>query len=65
MDKSQEHNLYWAVVEHVRTWLLEDGPFLLAINKNGGKFDVETLTRISISYNVNRSMYKKKEKCSD
>ncbi len=49
-------DLYWAVVEHVRTWLGEDGPFRQIIDAKNGELDGSTLRRISIIYNVNRGI---------
>jgi len=48
--------LYWAVVEHVRGWLGEDGAFRQAIEQKEGKLDGVTLRRIAVVYNVNRGI---------
>lgn len=47
---------YWAVVEHARTWIAEDGPFRLVIEKQNGRIDGVTLRRIAIAYNVSRGV---------
>ncbi|MET4085626.1 hypothetical protein [Bradyrhizobium sp. S3.5.5] len=51
-------DLFWAVVDHVRTWLGEDGPFRHAIERQNGRLDGVTLRRIAIVYNVNRGIRK-------
>ena len=54
--KLAEEYLYWAVVEHVRGWLGEDGAFRRAIDEKKGKLDGVTLRRIAVIYNVNRGI---------
>jgi hypothetical protein len=51
-------DLFWAVIEHVRTWLGEDGPFRHAIERQNGRLDGITLRRIAIVYNVSRGIRK-------
>ena len=62
-DPSSDHQeLYWAVVEHVRTWLGDDGPFIQAIKSRNGALDGITLRRIAINYNVSRGIRARTEK---
>jgi hypothetical protein len=51
-------DLFWAVTEHVRTWLGDDGPFRHMIEKQNGCLDGITLRRIAIAYNVSRGIRK-------
>jgi hypothetical protein len=57
----QQEDLYWAVVEHVRTWLSDDGPFIQSIKRMNGVLDGVTLRRIAINYNVSRGIRGKGE----
>lgn len=52
-------DLFWAVVEHTRTWIAEDGPFRLVVEKQNGRLDGATLRRIAIAYNVSRGVNKR------
>lgn len=51
-------DLFWAVIEHVRTWLGEDGPFRHAVERQNGRLDGIILRRIAIVYNVSRGIRK-------
>ena len=48
--------LYFAVLEHIRTWLGGDGPLVEALKKNRGKLDKYALRRIARNYNVSRGI---------
>lgn len=52
----QESDLYYAVVEHVRSWLSEDGGFRAAIDDAEGRINGYQVRRISIIYNVSRGL---------
>lgn len=52
---AERSDLFWAVVEHVRSWIGQDGPLRRAIVAKG-KLDGVTLRRIAITYNVNRGI---------
>ena len=56
---SVDNELYYAVVEQVRSWLVEDGPLIQEIKRKAGKLDGRTLRRIAMSYAVNRGIGKK------
>jgi hypothetical protein len=49
-----KQDLYWAVVDHERTWLRDDAPFIHEIEKMNGALEGHTLRRIAIRYNVSR-----------
>ena len=52
----QRNDLYWAVVEHVRTWLRDDGPFIQEIKRGNGALNGRTLRRIATTYKVSRGI---------
>src|SRR5665811_2076427 len=49
-------DLYWAVLERLRSWPLHDGVFLHDIGANRGNLDGPTLRRIARQYGVNRGI---------
>ena len=53
-----DHSVFWAVAEHVRTWLSEDGPYSQAIANSGGIITGEQVTSISFIYKVVRGISK-------
>jgi hypothetical protein len=53
---TRKTDLYWAVVDHVRSWLSEDGAFRWVIDEKDGELDGVTLRRISMIYNVSRGV---------
>ncbi|MBE0533611.1 MAG: hypothetical protein IH626_22535 [Rhodospirillales bacterium] len=50
--------LYWAVVEHYRTWLNFDGIELKQVAANKGILDGATVRRVAKEYKVNRGIRK-------
>jgi len=52
------HSVYWAVTEHVRTWLSEDGPYSQAIANSGGIIAGDQVRAIAYIYKVVRGITK-------
>jgi len=59
--RAEKGDLYWAVIEHVRTWRRDDQEYRTIIDANAGKLDGKILKGIAIKYGVNRGICAKIE----
>lgn len=54
--ETKHKHLYWAVVEHYRTWLAFDGIERLRISREKNAIDAKSVRRIAIEYRINRGI---------
>lgn len=57
-EKCRRKLVYWAVIEHYRSWLIDDGVLLKRLSQSGGKLDAVGVRRIAKIYKVNRGIPK-------
>ena len=62
IQPDRENLLYWAVIEHYRTWLSFDGIELTRLKKTNVGLDKDAVRRIAREYQVNRGITGPKDK---